>query len=213
MKKSVKVLMVFTLILAVIIGIAIVSYKASGRLPKAVNIPTENQPTTGNANAKLHFVVFEDLKCHNCMRYNVEMYPTIKKEFIDTGKAKYTVINVAFIQGSLPAANAARCVYMQNKNAFFQYVETIYLNQPPETQNWATLPVLVNFANNIPNINKKKLSQCIYKSPYTDLIQNNFKIAKQVMGGVVATPTIFINGYIVKPLTLRRIRQIAKAAQ
>ncbi|MCB1827806.1 MAG: DsbA family protein [Coxiellaceae bacterium] len=181
------------------------------KLPKSVSIDTTDQPTMGNLDAKVHIVAFEDLKCHNCMRFSVSLFPTIKKKYIDTGKAKYTMINVAFINGSMPAANAARCLYKQNKKFFFPFIESIYENQPPESENWATIPKLIGFANNIKGVDKKKLSQCIYKSPYTNFINKNLQQAMKIMGGVVATPTVYINGHKVQPLTIKRIDQMMKA--
>lgn len=211
MNRGMKSFVIVVIILAIAVIAYISLHRQSTKLPKQVVIDTTNQPTTGNPNAKFQIVAFEDLKCHNCMRYNVEIYPKIEKELIKTGKAKYTVINIAFIPGSILAANAARCVYTQNKKLFFPYIKTIYMNQPPESQNWATIPNLVNFAKGVKGINQKKLSQCIYRSPYTNFINNNLKIGNKAMGQV-ATPTLFVNGYIVKPLSVERIKQIMKAA-
>jgi len=212
-KINVKSLMTVIIILAVIIVIALFFFRPDAKLPKQVQINTKDQPTMGNPNAKIHIVAFEDLKCHNCMRYNVQIFPKIYKKYIKSDKAKYTVINVAFIPGSMPAANAARCLYKQNKKFFFPYVKYIYNHQPAEAKNWATIPNLVSYASHIPGVNKKQLSECIYKSPYTHLINNNLKIGMGVMKGVVQTPTIYINGYVVKPLTMDRIDRIIKAVK
>ncbi len=212
MKFNIRSIIIPIALIATIIVILISLYHTSdSKLPKKILIDTNNQPTIGNQQAKIHMVVFEDLKCYNCMRYNAEIYPSIEKNYIKTGKASYTVINLAFIPGSMTAANAARCVYKQDKKLFFTYLKNIYDNQPPETENWATIPNLMNFAKNIPGLNKEKLSVCIEKSPYTYLINNNLKIAIKAMNGAAATPTLYINGYIVKPLTLNQIHQIIKA--
>jgi protein-disulfide isomerase len=211
MKINMKTLMIIVIIIVAAITIGMYLYHPIAKLPPRIVINTSNQPMLGNPKAKINIIAFEDLKCHNCMRYNAEIYPDIEKKYIKTGLANYTVVTLAFIEGSIPAANAARCVYDQNKKAFFTYVKTIYANQPPESQNWATIPTLVAFANNIPGINKNKLSQCIYKSPYTQRINRNLKIAMKAMNQMVATPTLYINGYIVKPLTMKRISNMIKA--
>jgi len=207
-KLNIKSLMIIVIVLVVLGAIAIFFFKPHSRLPKQVQIDTKDQPTMGNPKAKIHIVAFEDLKCHNCMRYNVEIFPKIKKKYIDTGKAKYTVMNVAFIPGSMPAANAARCLYQQNKKFFFPYVKYIYNHQPSESANWATIPNLVSYASHIPGVNKQKLSECIYRSPYTQRINKNLKIGMGIMKGVVSTPSVYINGYAVKPLTMRRFDEV-----
>jgi len=116
MKLNIQSLIILVALIVTIIVISIIFYHPSdNKLPKKTFINTNNQPTIGNQQAKIHMVVFEDLKCYNCMRYNAKIYPFIEKNNIKTGKASYTVINLAFIPGSMTAANAARCVYKQNK--------------------------------------------------------------------------------------------------
>jgi len=210
-KLNIKVLMLgIIIIVLILIGLLFFSSNKV-TLPKQVQINTKNQPTLGNPKAKVHVVVFEDLKCYSCMRYNVEVFPSLKKNYIDTGKAKYTVINLAFIPGSMPAANAARCLYKQNKKFFFPFVDAIYHHQPPENQDWATLPHLMKLASTIPGVDKQKLSQCIYQSPYVDFMNQNLKLGKDTMKGVVSTPTLYVNGYLVKPLTLDQLNKIMEA--
>lgn len=212
MNKTIKWLVVIVIILAVAGGITAFMLKPKAKIPDPIRINTKGQPMMGNPKAKLHIVAFEDLKCSNCKRYNNTLFPTIKKEYIDTGKANYTMVNLAFIPGSINAANAARCVYMQNKTLFFPYVKYIYQHQPPEEENWTTIPKLVQFASNIKGINTQQLSQCIFKSPYTSFIRNNLKMAEKIMkDGVVMTPTLYINGRIVRPLSIQRFNTIANA--
>lgn len=182
-------------------------------LPKPVVIDTQSQPTMGNPKATIHFVAFEDLKCSNCARFNKELMPYIQKHWISTGKATYTMINLAFINGSMPAANAAHCIYTQNSQLFFEFTHHIFLNQPPEDENWATVPNLLSMASQIKGINVNQLAECMIQSPYDAFIQNNLKQAMTLMHGTVETPTIYINGVIVKPLTQSQIERVIKAVQ
>lgn len=182
-------------------------------LPKPVRINTTNQPLLGNPTAKIKMIAFEDLKCMNCARFNREIMPYIEKHYIKTNIANYTLINVAFIDGSLPAANAARCVYAQNKDLFFPYVEYIFQHQPPETQNWATVPTLLNFANEIKGIDTDQLAQCIIKSPYDQLIHDNLAQAMKIMSGGVSTPSLYINGILVTPTTKEQIDKVIEAVK
>lgn len=179
-------------------------------LPKPVHINTENQPTIGNTNAKLKFVVFEDLKCSNCARFSTQVFPYIKKHYLDKNLASYTMINVAFIPDSMPAANAARCVYEQNPALFFPYTDYIFQHQPPENENWATIPTLLDFANHVPGINSEKLAECLIKRPYDAFIKNNFTDANKLMKEV-STPSLYINGITVLPPTKDQIQLVIRA--
>lgn len=212
-KTGLRITFVIIIIIAIIAIFFATKNRPEPKLPKAVKIDTSNQPTIGNPNAKIKIVAFEDLKCVNCKRYNNTLFPKIKKRYIETSKASYTMINLAFIPGSLPAANAARCLYAQNKKFFFPFVEYVYEHQPPEEQNWATIPTLLQFATQIKGVNKNQLANCLINGKYESVINNNFKIAKKVMGDNVATPSVYVNGRLVMPLNMNRIKTLVKAAK
>lgn len=205
------VLLVLLLLVAGLLAFYFLKPKAA--LSPAVSIDTRNQPSIGNENAKIHIVTFEDLKCGNCMRFNTQIYPLIKKEWIDTGKAKYTMINLAFIPGSLPAANAARCIYTQNPKAFFDFVDHVYNNQPPEDQDWATIPTLMQMASLIHGIDKSQLSTCLVQNTNAEIINQNLKLAEKVMGKAVSTPSVYVNGILVQPLSYEQIQKVIQAVK
>lgn len=213
---TIKKLMLIIIGIIIIVALGIMYHQKFNKttpLPKPVSIDTRNQPTTGNPNAKIHLIAFEDLKCANCARFNNTLFPYIEKTYIDTGKAKYTMINLAFLQGSLPAANAARCIYQQNKKLFFSFVKYVYTHQPPENENWATIPRLLDFANNISGINTNKLSNCLINNNYNQFFQNNMKLAAKLMKDNVATPSLYINGVLVRPLTKKRFKAVIRSME
>lgn len=182
-------------------------------LPKPVVINIDNQPTIGNPKAKIHIVAFEDLKCVNCARFNNEIMPYIKKRYIDTDVAQYTMINLAFVPGSLPAANAAHCIYVQNPALFFPFVEYLFQHQPPEDQNWATIPTLMNFASQIPGVNTDQLAACLVKNSYDQIMRDNLTMASKLMGGSVSTPAVYINGIKVNPVTKSQVDIVMEAVK
>lgn len=214
--KPIKII-VLTIISIVILTILLTLYLKpmweKMHLPKPVQINTQNQPMLGNPQAKIHFVIFEDLKCINCAKFNNTVLPYLKERYINTGLANYTMINLAFVPGSLPAANAAHCVYVQNPALFFPLIDYLYQHQPPENQDWATVPTLMNMASKIPGINIDQLGACILKSPYDQLIADNLKQAAQLMNGSVQTPMLYVNGIAVKNPTLSEIDKVVDAVK
>lgn len=212
-KSPVKILIWITLFIAVTIAALGILWIPHTPLPKPVTINTLQQPTLGMPTANVHIVAFEDLKCGNCQRYTNTLFPTLKKEYIDTGIAQYTIILLAFIPGSIPAGNAALCLYHQNPSYFFPFIEHLYQNQPPEETNWATIATLLQFTQaSVPNADQTALSNCIFAGQYTDTLQANLQLAGKVMNPI-ATPTIYVNGVMVQPLTLKRIRALIDSAR
>ena len=198
-----KIYVLSTLILMIILVFVGYFTLRPDKIQASTAIPTQNQPTIGNLAAPIHFVVFEDLKCIACKSYNTQLYPQIEAKYIRTGKASYTFMNLAFIEGSMPAANAARCLYDQNKDFFFPFVDYVYQHQPPESENWATISTLLQFAKaSVPAANLEKLSQCLMTSSHAPFIRNNEKLASTVMHGEIATPSLYVNGVKVDSLNL-----------
>ncbi|OGT33141.1 MAG: hypothetical protein A3C44_06080 [Gammaproteobacteria bacterium RIFCSPHIGHO2_02_FULL_39_13] len=211
--KKIIIGVIAVIIIAIIVFYFIKPIIIQDELPKPIVIDTQHQPTMGNPAAKVQIVAFEDLKCINCARFNINMMPYIKKHYIDTQIAKYTMINLAFVEGSMPAATAAHCLYSQNKALFFPFVEYIFAHQPPENQDWATIPTLMNFASQIPGVNMDQLAKCLLENPYDQLFQNNLNQAKTIMKGSVSTPTVYINGILVNPLTKNQIDKVIEAVK
>ena len=203
-----KKVIISILILALIIFVAAFIFRPQTPLPQPILIDTQNQPSLGQKNAKVEIVAFEDLKCVACKEFTNTIFPQLKKEYIDTGIAKFTFINLAFIPGSIAAANAAHCIYKQNPELFFPFVDYVYANQPPENENWATIPKLLEFASRIKGINQDQLSQCVFNNTYTSIIDKNLQLAQKAIGPTIMTPTLFINGIRVDPLTINQIKKI-----
>ena len=42
----------------------------------------------GNANAKVEILIYESLTCPHCATFHKEIYPDLKKDFIDKGLVK-----------------------------------------------------------------------------------------------------------------------------
>jgi protein-disulfide isomerase len=187
---------------------------ARTKLPPSIVLNIKGQPTIGYPKARVHVVVFEEPKCSHCGAYNREIFPVIKKEFIDTNKIQYTTILVAFLPGSMPAAIAALCVYNENSlypndELFFKYLDNIYRNQPKKIADWATEKNLMNYAQaTSPAISLDELKSCIDKETYRVRIEENTAYGKQIMGGTVITPTVYVNGIAVRDVSEESIRDL-----
>lgn len=205
-KRITLITLFFVVLIAAIAFFIVKPYKNLGS--KAA-IQTIGLPTLGDPKAKNYIVAFEDLKCANCAIYNKTLFPQIKSELIDKGKAKYSVILLAFIPGSPPAANTAYCLYQQNPDYFFPFVDYVYQHQPDENSNWASVAQLMQFANAaVPKANQQKLSVCIIDGVNEAMVNNNLNIARSVMGETVTTPSLYVNGHKVNSLTMDGIKNL-----
>jgi len=199
----------FSTVIVAAAGIgAIFIFQPKPTSPK-MTIDITDQPTL-NAGAPISIVAFEDLKCSNCKRYSTELYPKIKEAYIDTKKASYTQITLAFLPGSKPAGNAALCLYHQDPAYFFAFVDNVYQHQPNEALDWATPATLISFASGISGVDTELFQSCMQGGVYNTTLDANFALASQVMGDYVETPTLFINGHKVNSLDMDSVEAMVK---
>ena len=177
-----------------------------------LNISIEGQPTIGDPKAPLSVVVFEEPKCSNCKIFNNNIFPLIKRDFIETHKIQYTVIPVSFLPHSMPAAIALMCVFHVNNDLFFTFLNYLYLHQPPENLDWTTTANLQDLAKQAsPDISLDKLKHCIEQDTYRAQITKNTENALKLMGGMLKTPTIYVDGVEVREMSSEGIIRLINA--
>jgi len=88
-----------------------------------------SNPIQGPATAGLTLVEFTDYQCPFCSRHVRETSPQIAKEFIDTGKLRYALLDfpLAMHAKAFDAAEAVRCAGDQGK--FWEMHERLFGNQ------------------------------------------------------------------------------------
>ena len=170
----------------------------------SVHIPVTHIPALGDKNAPHTVVAFGDLKCENCKRFHDVAFP-ILQQYIRAGQVRYYWVNLAFLPGSKPIANAALCLQAQNNGDFFHFVQYIYQHQPKETEDWGTQARLIDWIEKVaPKADMQVLTQCMALSGKEDVIARNLQVAQEVMQpqGEVATPALYVDGRAMQPLTV-----------
>jgi protein-disulfide isomerase len=83
----------------------------------------------GRDDAPVTIIEFTDLQCPYCARYASQTLPRLKREYVDTGKLRYTSrdLPLPFHSFALPAAVASRCAGEQGR--FWEYREALFASQ------------------------------------------------------------------------------------
>ena len=143
----------------------------------------------GNEDAKITIIAFESLTCSHCANFHIDVYPQLKKDYIDTGIAK---IEFRHFPLDLAAFNASKISQCKN-DGDSEILNGLYLNQ----QKWVK-------GNSVEEVNenlKKFLSsegfdvdfnKCTTNKEIEDFILND-RIEGVKKFKVNATPTIIIN--------------------
>ena len=143
----------------------------------------------GNKSAKISIIAFESLTCSHCANFHKDVYPLLKKEYLDTGLAKIEFRHFPLDVAAFNASKVAQC--KNDGNA--EILESLYTNQ----QKWVKGSSVEEA-----NINLKKFlstqgfnidfESCINNKKIEDFVLND-RIDGAKNFKVNATPTIIIN--------------------
>src|SRR3989344_7320374 len=81
-----------------------------------VEVSADDDPVLGDKNAPVTIIEFSDYQCPFCRKFWTEILPSIKSEYIDTGKVKFVYRDFPLTSihpSAEPAAEATNCVREQ----------------------------------------------------------------------------------------------------
>jgi protein-disulfide isomerase len=84
----------------------------------------------GSNQAKVTLIEFTDYQCPYCGQYARDTYPQIAKEYVDTGKVRYVLLDLpleAIHKSAIKAAEATHCAGDQGK--FWEMHDRLFANQ------------------------------------------------------------------------------------
>ena len=144
---------------------------------------------SGQLDAKISIIVYESLTCSHCASFHRDVYPKLKKNYLDTGLAKIEFRHFPLDVAAFNAAKIAQC----NIDQGLKILEKLYLKQ----NEW----VKGNTVNDVNDNLKKFLEKSGFKIDFENCINNkeieDFVLNDRIEGtknfNVNATPTIIIN--------------------
>ena len=148
--------------------------------------------TVGNKDAKITIIAFESLTCSHCANFHKNVYPELKKEYLDTGLAKIEFRHFPLDIAAFNASKVAQC----NNDGNSDILESLYANQ----QKWVKGSSVEEANKNLQIFLKNEgfsidFESCVNNKNIEDFVLNdriegakNFKIS--------STPTIIINNKI-----------------
>ena len=159
---------------------------------------------SGNDSAKITLIAYESLTCSHCATFHKDIYPQLKKEFIDTGLARIEFRHFPLDVAAFNASKVSQCL----ENQGLKILEILYSDQ----QAWVKGNTVEEINENLKKfINKRgfkvNFEKCINDKKIEDFVLNdriegakNFKIN--------ATPTIIIiNKKFEKSLNYKNLKK------
>ena len=160
--------------------------------------------TVGNKDAKITIIAFESLTCSHCANFHKNVFPELKKDFLDTGIAKIEFRHFPLDIAAFNASKVAQCKNDGNSDI----LESLYANQ----QKWVKGSSIQEANKNLQKFLKNEgfsidFDSCVNNKEIEDFVLNdridgtkNFKVS--------STPTIIINNKkFEKALTYKNLKK------
>lgn len=143
----------------------------------------------GKADAPVTIIEYASLTCPHCAAFERQDLPTIRQEWIDTGKAKLIFRDYPLDRYALQAATIARCA---PNDRYFAFIESFFEGQI----GWATASDPVEALKRIARLggmDGAAVDKCLADTKVQEAIVAGEAQAKNDYG-VDSTPTFFILG-------------------
>lgn len=207
--RLVRLLMVLVIALAVV-AIGYFYFDVHVQKAKVRKIVTTGQPTIGSEQAPIHVVIFEEPYCSACREFSERVFPVILSECVEKNMAKVTVIPVSFLPHSMLLAEGWMSVYDQNPSQpaaglFFDFVSYSYRHQPNESTVLSISQILEMAKSVSSHIDLKALAHHLTARTYHIKIEDNTAYAKELLGGRLATPAVFIDGRVIDDISVNGV--------
>ena len=144
---------------------------------------------SGDKKAKITIIAYESLTCSHCATFHKDVYPQLKKDYIDTGLVKIEFRHFPLDVAAFNASKISQC----NQNESLKILESLYSNQ----QSWIKGNTVEEVNDNLKKFLKSEgfnldFEKCINNKEIEDFVLND-RIEGTKNFKVNATPTIIIN--------------------
>jgi protein-disulfide isomerase len=162
----------------------------------------------GRRDAPVTVYEMADFQCPACRQFALNVFPTLEREFIATGKVRWVFINLPLTSihpNAVAAAEVAMCAARQKR--FWQMHDLLYKEQG----NWARVPqpraILISMAQRA-GVNRAKLVACLDGGTVRAEVELDAQRAAR--SGARATPSFYIEGGLLQgapstPDAMRRL--------
>jgi protein-disulfide isomerase len=166
-------------------------------LPTALRAQNPMAPRTrGSPTAPVTVYEMSDFQCPFCLRFTLETFPTLEREYIQTGKVRWVFINFPLVErhpNAEPAAEVAMCGARQGR--FWPVHDLLYRTQAV----WAPLKAPAEFfltLSDSAGLDGAAFQACLRAGATRSEVESDARAA--VRAGATSTPSFYIEGGIME---------------
>lgn len=167
--------------------------------------------TLGDPDAPVRLVEFSDFGCGYCRKFHEEIWPSLEREYVETGKVywKYVPMILGMFPNAMDAAQAGECAAEQGR--FREMQDRLFADQAAWKGTDDSEQALISIATEL-ELDMPRWTSCIQDGLRDDRIAAGTQLSQQA--GVRGTPTFFVIGYAPIPgaLPLELFREVLDTA-
>jgi protein-disulfide isomerase len=175
--------------LSAVLALCLLSYgaAASGAAEARVGLPIEltDRPVLGANTATVLVVEISNFKCTQCRNFHEHVFPTLRKDYIETGKVQWAVINASDDESEQHGKifSLARCAHRQGK--YWELLDGLFAvaHRAPS--------VLEALVAKSPLLDRSKLEICLKDRTVRTAVASDFAHAARLK--IRGTPTFVIS--------------------
>jgi protein-disulfide isomerase len=154
--------------------------------------PAIGERALGSPDAPVTIIEYASSTCPHCAAFHVETFPTLKKDYVDTGKVRFVFREFPFDDLALAAFMVARCA---PEEKYFPIIDVLFEQQRSWTRG-NPKEELFKIAQ-LAGFSREKFEECLKNEEVAKGILEIRETADEKYG-VDSTPTFFINGEVVQ---------------
>ncbi len=150
-------------------------------------MPTDR--VLGSMMAPVTMIEYASMTCSHCADFTTKTMPEVKKNWVDTGKVKYVLRDLAWDNLAVGMAKVARCAPAEQ---YYPLVDALFANQMNIVTNNDPLKEIKRVAATF-GMDDAKVEACVKDADLHAQVEASKKTAMEVLG-IRGTPSTFING-------------------
>lgn len=166
--------------------------KESGKVDLS-KINNSDDPVLGDKDSEVTMVIYEDLECAFCARFENNAFRSVKENYVDSGDVKVVWKDFPLSRihpWAVKASETMECVYRQDEDVFWQVKEKIFASQESISRenveekilNWST----------VEGVQKESVKSCLEEGAPEESVKEDFKEGQSFEAEVGGSP--FVSG-------------------
>ena len=164
------------------------------------NVKTEGAPFIGNPSAPLTIAFWSDFQCPFCKQFELNTFPQIVKDYVDTGKAKIVFLDFAFLGSDSTVAGVYnRSVWNLYPAQYFAWRTAMYEAQDEEgDQGFGDAASIDKLNATIAGLDAARIAADVKANGSSYQAAIDADKAEAQKAGVNATPSLIVGSQLIQ---------------